>query len=76
MTVVLSDLKNQVLALSHKDRAFLANLLVTSLQEVESEEKVAVLWHQEAERRFLEYKKGNIDWIPLDDAFERAYRDL
>ncbi|MDJ0841282.1 MAG: addiction module protein [Acidobacteriota bacterium] len=76
MTRALSDLKDEVLALSHKDRALLANLLVTSLQETESEEKVAALWRREAERRFQEYKKGNIDWLPLDEAFERAYRDL
>jgi len=74
--MALDDLKTQMLALPHKDRALLANLLVTSLQEVEPEEKVAALWHQEAQRRFKEYKKGNIDWIPMDEAFEKAYREL
>ena len=76
MTLALGELKNQLLALSHKDRALLANLLVTSLQEIEPEEKVEALWYQEAKRRFQEYKKGNIDWIPVDEAFERAYQEL
>jgi putative addiction module component (TIGR02574 family) len=41
-----------------------------SLAEL-SEEESDQLWAQEAERRFAEYKAGNIEAVPADDVFAR-----
>ena len=36
-----------------------------------SEEEADQLWAQEAERRFAEYKAGNIEAVPAEEVFAR-----
>jgi putative addiction module component (TIGR02574 family) len=36
-----------------------------------SEEESDQLWAEEAERRFAEYKAGNIEAVPADEVFAR-----
>ena len=64
------DIVAEVLDLPVTSRAELASQLLDSLDEV-SEEENEQLWAQEAERRYAEYKAGNIESVPADEVFAR-----
>lgn len=51
-------------------RADLASQLLDSLDDL-SEADNDLLWADEAERRYAEYKAGNIEAIPADEVFAR-----
>jgi len=51
-------------------RAELASLLLDSLEDL-SEEETDQLWALEAERRYAEYKAGNIEAVSADEVFAR-----
>jgi putative addiction module component (TIGR02574 family) len=64
------DIVAEALDLPLTARAELASLLLDSLDEL-SEEESDQLWAQEAERRFAEYKAGNIESVPAEEVFAR-----
>jgi putative addiction module component (TIGR02574 family) len=64
------DIVAEALDLPLTARAELASLLLDSLEDL-SEEESDQLWAQEAERRFAEYKAGNIEAVPAEDVFAR-----
>ncbi|HET7437367.1 MAG TPA: addiction module protein [Thermoanaerobaculia bacterium] len=66
----LKDIAAEALELPVTARAELASQLLDSLDEV-SEEENEQLWAQEAERRYAEYKVGNIDSVPAEEVFAR-----
>jgi putative addiction module component (TIGR02574 family) len=64
------DLAAEALELPLTARAELARQLLDSLDDL-SEEENDLLWAEEAERRFAEYKAGAIEAIPADEVFAR-----
>ena len=59
MSLDLEELEAQALKLPPSDRAALAEILIASLDAADERENEC-LWVEEAERRYQEYKKGNI----------------
>ena len=66
----LKDITAEVLDLPLTARADLASQLLDSLEDL-SEEESDQLWAEEAERRFAEYKTGDLEAIPADEVFAR-----
>jgi putative addiction module component (TIGR02574 family) len=66
----LKDVAAEALELPLTARAELASRLLDSLDDL-SEEENDQLWAQEAERRYSEYKAGNIEAVPADEVFAR-----
>ncbi|HEV7240742.1 MAG TPA: addiction module protein [Thermoanaerobaculia bacterium] len=70
MSKDLKDIVAEALELPLTARAELASQLLDSLDDL-SEEENDQLWAQEAERRYAEYKAGNIEAVPADEVFAR-----
>ncbi|HEX8255707.1 MAG TPA: addiction module protein [Thermoanaerobaculia bacterium] len=70
MSKDLKDIAAKALDLPPAARAELASQLLDSLDHL-SEEENDQLWAQEAERRYAEYKAGNIEAVPADEVFAR-----
>ena len=66
----LKDIAAELLELPITARAELASRLLDSLDDL-SEDENDRLWGQEAERRYSEYKAGNIAGAPAEEVFER-----
>lgn len=66
----LKDIAAEALELPPASRAELASQLLDSLENL-SEEENDQLWAQEAERRYAEYKAGNIEAVPAEEVFAR-----
>lgn len=66
----LKEIAAEALELPMTARAELAGQLLDSLEDL-SEEENDQLWAAEAERRFAEYKAGNLDSIPAEELFSR-----
>ncbi|MCU1230358.1 MAG: addiction module component, family [Acidobacteria bacterium] len=64
------EIAAEALELPLAARAELASQLLDSLDELTDEENDA-LWAQEAERRYAEYKAGNIEAVAADEVFSR-----
>ncbi|HET8773881.1 MAG TPA: addiction module protein [Thermoanaerobaculia bacterium] len=64
------DIAAEALGLPLTARAELASRLLDSLDDL-SEEENDQLWAQEAERRYAEYKAGNIEAVPAEEVFAR-----
>jgi len=75
MTKPARELESQALRLSRRDRARLAQRLISSLdQEVDAD--VEKLWLQEAERRLGELKSGKVAGIPAQKVIRKARSTL
>jgi putative addiction module component (TIGR02574 family) len=69
------ELESKALKLSRRERARLAQRLISSLdQEVDAD--AATLWLQEAERRLDELKSGKIAGIPAEKVIRKARSTL
>ncbi len=64
------DIAAEALDLPLTARAELASQLLDSLDDL-SEEESDQLWAVEAERRFADYKTGNVEAVPADEVFAR-----
>ncbi len=73
MTRNLKELESRALDLPLKERAQLAEYLLDSLDVLDDAENER-LWVEEAERRYRQYKKGNIPSRLARDVF-RDTRD-
>lgn len=62
MTNEAKNLENEVLKLSPSDRAWLAERLLSSLDDApaQSAEEIEAAWLQEADRRFEAYRSGKM----------------
>lgn len=76
MSVRLDRLERDVLRLPPKERAFLADRLLSSLGGQEILTDVDVAWIDEAERRYREHKAGKRKAIPASEVFREAARLL
>ena len=65
---------DQLLALPSPDRARLAELLLASLEDVDSD--ADALWDQEIDRRSAELASGRVVGIPAADVFAEVERRL
>jgi putative addiction module component (TIGR02574 family) len=69
------DLESKALKLSRKERARLAERLISSLnQKVDADTEE--LWLQEAERRLAELKSGKLVGIPAEKVIKKARSTL
>jgi putative addiction module component (TIGR02574 family) len=67
MTTLLKNLAESVVQLPPKDRAFLAERLLDSLEEHDLEQA----WRYEAKRRRDEIRSGQVQPIPADEVYRR-----
>lgn len=72
MTAALKDLAETVVQLPPKERAFLAERLLESLDEAHLDEK----WVEEARRRRDEVRSGKVKPIPANEVYRRISRIL
>ena len=70
MSRALKDITTEALELPLTARAELASQLLDSLDDL-TEEENDQLWAHEAERRYAEYKAGNIEAVPAEEVFAR-----
>lgn len=68
-------LKEKALKLPLKERARLAEHLIRSIENINELEN-EVLWVKEADKRFQEYKKGNIKSRPAEEVFKSALKRI
>jgi putative addiction module component (TIGR02574 family) len=68
-------LKEKALKLPLKERAKLAERLIRSIENVNNSENES-LWVKEAERRYQEYKKGNIKSRPAEEVLKSALKRI
>lgn len=71
MSPNLNECEAQALTLAAKERATLAKHLIASLDALEDSENER-LWLEEADRRYGEYKQGNIQARPAADVLKDA----
>jgi len=69
------QIENEMLALSHEERARLAHKLIVSLDEGVRED-VEDYWKEELVRRDRQIEAGEGELIPADQAFKSARRRL
>jgi putative addiction module component (TIGR02574 family) len=65
------DLEKQARALSRKEKAALARVLIDELDPI-SDPGVEDLWLEEARRRYDAYRQGEMQSAPGDEAMARA----
>ena len=70
-----SEIQDELAGLSASDRAKLALALVESL-EPEEEGDIAEEWRLEAERRYEQYRRGEVKAIPGEEVFANIRRRL
>ena len=71
MAKLARELESQALKLSHRQRARLAQRLISSLeQEVDADAER--LWLAEAERRLAEIKSGKVVAIPAERVLKKV----
>ena len=73
----LKEIEQELMNLSHEERARLAHELIVSLdQDEQTEEGVEVAWLEEVKRRDAEIERGEVQTIPVDEALRRAHEAL
>jgi putative addiction module component (TIGR02574 family) len=71
MSPDLKQCETQALSLTPKERAILAQRLIESLDALNESENEG-LWIEEAERRYKEYKAGNISARFAEESLREA----
>jgi putative addiction module component (TIGR02574 family) len=71
MSPDLKKCEAQALKLPPKERAVLAEHLIASLDSLDDAENER-LWLEEADRRYQEFKKGNVSARPAEDVLRDA----
>lgn len=67
------ELEAEVLKLPSHERARLAEVLISSLDE---EDEIAEAWVAEAERRYEELRTGKVQGVPAEDVLARVRASL
>ncbi len=70
MSRAVKAIAAEALELPSTARAELASQFLDSLDNLTDEESDQ-LWAEEAERRYAEYKAGNVEAVPAEEVFER-----
>lgn len=71
MSELLKKIESEMLSLPSQERAFLADRLLSTLDE-HSLSDIDSEWIAEAERRYDAYKNGKRDGIQAETVFEKA----
>ena len=75
MSAELQQMITEALALSERDRATLAGLLLKSLEDDAAiDPEVEAAWSIEAERRWNEIERGAVNTIPWDEVKAKLLR--
>ncbi|MBF8275888.1 MAG: hypothetical protein HW390_961 [Candidatus Brocadiaceae bacterium] len=69
----IHEIESKALKLSSRERALLAEHLISSLESHADAER---LWIDEAERRYREYKEGKVKTRPAAQVFKDAFSKL
>ena len=75
MDATLEKLEKEAYSLTAAERARLAMDLIKSLDN-HDDTNAEELWLQEAERRYREYRQGNLPARPAEDVFRDAFAKL
>jgi len=75
MDATLENVEREAFSLTAPDRARLAMDLIKSLDN-QDDADAEELWLQEAERRYREYREGNLPTRPAEDVFRDAFAKL
>ncbi len=75
MVIELEQLNSELLTLSLESRAWLAQNLLASLDESNSED-VEALWLAEIQRRDAELKNGTVQCKPAEQVLQEAREQL
>jgi len=70
----LKEIEQELMNLSHEDRARLARTLIVSLDEEEkqlSEAECETLWLEEIKRRDAEIERGEVQLIPAEEVLQK-----
>ncbi len=73
MPLTLTELENESLKLSTRERAALAEHLLESICSGDDNDSEKY-WIEEAEKRYQAYRAGKIKGKPADKVFEDAYK--
>ncbi len=71
----IHEIESKALKLSSRERALLAEHLISSLENNEDADAER-LWIDEAERRYREYKEGKVKARPAFQVFKDAFTKL
>jgi putative addiction module component (TIGR02574 family) len=71
MSTLFDELERQARALSPREKASLAHILIEELDPV-VEAGVEQVWIEEAQRRYDAYRKGELKAFPGDAVMQRA----
>jgi len=71
MADVMRDLESRVLKLSSRQRARLAQRLISSLDQ-DADPDTERLWLEEAERRLRELESGRVRGIPAESVIKKV----
>ena len=75
MSTSFKELKKKARALTSKEKATLARILIEELDS-STDENVEQLWIEEAERRYQAYKAGELTVRPGDEVMRKARQRL
>jgi len=75
MSTLLDDLERQARALTLREKATLARILIEELDPARDAE-VEQLWIAEAQRRYAAFLNGEIEALPGDEVMAKARRRL
>lgn len=75
MSPDIQEIEEKALKLPSSERALLAEHLISSL-EAEEDAEAELLWVNEAERRYKEYKEGKVKARPASQVFKEAFSRL
>jgi putative addiction module component (TIGR02574 family) len=75
MAKLMRDLESKALKLSPRERARLAQRLISSLDQ-EADADAEKLWRDEAERRLDDLKSGKVAGIPAEKVIRKARSSL
>ena len=74
MSTVIDTIVTQALQLSPRDRAAIAERLISSLDD-EIEPDVEIAWQEEVQSRLAEIDNGEVVCIPWEQVLHRLRRD-
>jgi len=71
MSLKVKEIEREALRLDTRERALLAEHLISSL-DTDEDPEAERLWIEEAERRYKEYKEGRVNAKPADMVLKEA----
>ncbi len=74
MIVTMPDITEQVLSFPQQGRAFLTEKLLESLDS-DSNFKLSNEWKKEINKRCNEINAGDVDLIPSEEVFDKAFKE-